>query len=283
MLEKNITYYLYRHIRLDKNEPFYIGISSMQSDNNSGYARAERMTNRNYIWNNIYNACENKVRVEILYETENKEEILNKENEFILLYGRKNLGSGSLANLTDGGLGAVGCVYTEERRKKKSETLKNSPFNLKGKKLPKEWVENIRKQKYGSKNPMFGKHTPISKKVINVETKEVFDTILSAGESIGLKGRLLHQYLSGHRINKSPFVYLDVYNVIGEYESLKLINQLQKENKGNNKNVIDILTRKEYENVIEASKDTKYGVVYLRRMLSGKKKNKTNLRYKDGL
>lgn len=283
MLEQNTIYYLYRHIRLDKNEPFYIGISSMQSDNNSGYARAERMTNRNHIWNNIYNACGNKVKVEILYETESKEEILRKENEFILLYGRKNLGSGSLANLTDGGLGAVGCVYTEERRKKQSETLKNSPFNLKGKKLPKEWVENIRKQKYGAKNPMFGKHSPVSKKVINVETKEVFDTILLAGESIELKGRLLHQYLSGHRINKSPFVYLDTYNVIGEYESFKLINRLQKENKGNNKNVIDIVTKKEYENVIEASKDTKYGVVYLRRILSGKKTNKTNLRYKDGL
>jgi hypothetical protein len=283
MLEQNITYYLYRHIRLDKNEPFYIGISSIQSDNNSGYARAERMTNRNHIWNNIYNACNNNVKVEILYETENKEEILKKENEFILLYGRKNLGNGSLANLTDGGLGAVGCVFTDERRNRQSETMKNSPHNLKGKKLPKEWVENIRKQKYGSKNPMFGKHTPISKKVINVETKEVFDTILLAGESIGLKGRLLHQYLSGHRTNKTPFIYLETYNSIGEIESLKTVNQLPKVNRSNSKKVVNISNGKEYENVIEASKDTKYGVVYLRRILSGKKKNKTNLKYKDGL
>lgn len=283
MLEKNITYYLYRHIRLDKNEPFYIGISSMQSDNNSGYARANRMTNRNHIWNNIYNACGKNIRVDILFETDNKEEILNKENEFILLYGRKNTNKGTLANLTDGGLGAVGVVYTEERRKQQSNTLKNSPHSLKGKKLSKEWVENIRKQKLGSKNPMFGKHTPISKKVINVITKEVFDTILLAGDSIGLKGRLLHQYLSGHRVNKSPFVYLETYNTIGEEESLKLINHSQKTNKGNSKIVVNTINGIKYKNVIEAAKAIKYNVVYLRRMLAGNKPNKTNLRYKDGL
>lgn len=39
--------YVYRHIRLDKNEPFYIGIGS---DNK--YSRAKQKTGRNDRWHN---------------------------------------------------------------------------------------------------------------------------------------------------------------------------------------------------------------------------------------
>jgi len=281
MKESN-TYYLYRHIRLDKNEPFYIGISSIKSDNNSGYARANRVTNRNKIWNNIYNAAKKKIEVEILYETSSRDEILKKENEFILLYGRKNNNTGCLANLTDGGLGAVGCVFSDERRLKQSQTMKNSPHSLRGKKLPDWWKDKIRQTKFGENNYQFGKHTPISKKVINVETKEVFDTILLAGENFGLKGRLLHQYLSGHRINKSPFVYLKTYNELGEMKCLNLINRNAKVNSGNSKVVIDTATGVEYGSAKIASKVVGYNETYFRRMLAGTKINKTTLKYKNG-
>lgn len=274
-------YYLYRHIRLDKNEPFYIGVSSIKSDNNSGYARANRVSNRNHIWNNIYKASSCQIDIEIIYETDSKDEIFKKENEFVLLYGRKNNNTGCLANLTDGGLGAVGAIYTEERRTKQSKSMKNSPFSLKGKKLPDWWRDKIRQTKFGKDNPQYGKHTPASKKVINVETKEVFDTILLAGESIGLKGRLLHQYLSGHRVNKSPFVYLNIYNELGEEKCLKLINNKPKANCGNGKVVVDINTGVEYGNAKIASKSVGYNETYLRRMLSGAKINRTTLKYKN--
>jgi hypothetical protein len=41
---------VYRHIRLDKNEPFYIGIGS---DRN--YKRASSIKDRNKYWGNIVN------------------------------------------------------------------------------------------------------------------------------------------------------------------------------------------------------------------------------------
>ena len=44
--------------------------------------------------------------------------IKDKEKEFIALYGRKNNNTGILANMTEGGDGTLGAVYTEERRKK---------------------------------------------------------------------------------------------------------------------------------------------------------------------
>ena len=40
--------YLYRHIRQDINQPFYIGIGS-----NDDYRRANSKHGRNKIWNNI--------------------------------------------------------------------------------------------------------------------------------------------------------------------------------------------------------------------------------------
>ena len=53
--------YVYRHIRLDKNEPFYIGIGS-----DSDYKRANELRNarRNPIWHKI--ACKTEIEVEIV-------------------------------------------------------------------------------------------------------------------------------------------------------------------------------------------------------------------------
>jgi len=41
-------WYVYKHIRLDKNEPFYIGIGSTEN-----YARAFSRSIRNDIWKKI--------------------------------------------------------------------------------------------------------------------------------------------------------------------------------------------------------------------------------------
>ena len=93
-----MNYYLYRHIRLDKNEPFYIGIGHTDKDK---YDRAYTKNKRNYFWKNIVNNTD--YEVEIVYETSIKDEIFEKEKEFIKLYGRRDLGNGTLVNLTDGG------------------------------------------------------------------------------------------------------------------------------------------------------------------------------------
>ena len=107
--------YLYRHIRLDKNEPFYIGISS---DSNYKRAFSKRRSN---IWNKI--ASKTNYEVEIVLEGLTWEEACNKEKEFIELYGKINKG-GILANLTDGGEGIIGIERTEEYKNKISASLK---------------------------------------------------------------------------------------------------------------------------------------------------------------
>lgn len=110
--------YVYRHIRLDKNEPFYIGIGS---DNE--YKRAYEKTRRNNYWINI---SKFGYEVDILIDNLTWEEACIKEKEFICLYGRTNLNQGTLCNLTDGGEGAFGRIFkhSEESKKKMSEKRK---------------------------------------------------------------------------------------------------------------------------------------------------------------
>jgi hypothetical protein len=52
-----------------------------------------------------------------------EEAAFEKELELIAKYGRRNLGTGTLCNLTDGGEGASGWIPTEEWRKRRSAQL----------------------------------------------------------------------------------------------------------------------------------------------------------------
>ena len=88
---------VYRHIRLDKNEVFYIGIGNEK--------RPYTKKSRNKYWHNIVNKTE--YRVDILFDDLSWEEACEKETEFIKLYGRKDLGKGTLVNMSDGG----GCKW----------------------------------------------------------------------------------------------------------------------------------------------------------------------------
>lgn len=109
--------YVYRHIRLDKNEPFYIGIGS---DNE--YKRANAKSHRNKYWTNIVSKSD--YEVEILVDGIDWEIACNKEREFISLYGRIDLGTGSLVNMTNGGDGVLGLRHSEDSKKSMSEKRK---------------------------------------------------------------------------------------------------------------------------------------------------------------
>ena len=105
--------YVYRHIRLDNNTPFYIGIG-----NDNRYTRAFNKKNRNTHWKNVVKNTD--YEVEILFEHEDYEFIKEKEIEFISLYGRKDLGLGTLCNKTNGGDGCLGLIHTDEAKLKMS-------------------------------------------------------------------------------------------------------------------------------------------------------------------
>lgn len=124
-------YYIYRHIRTDINIPFYVGIGTVGNNPSTkryqyhrAYTYAKKSKSRSRHWCNIYNKCNENIDVDILFETDSWEEAQNKEREFIALYGRIDLGTGTLVNLTDGGEGANGAIVPYERRERISKSMK---------------------------------------------------------------------------------------------------------------------------------------------------------------
>ncbi len=128
-------YYLYRHIRLDTREVFYVGVGSKPNDKSikrlgntykSEYYRAFDKCERNLFWNNIVNKA--GYCVQIMFECNDYNAVLLKEREFIKLYGRRDLGLGTLVNMTDGGEGNQGILNLNTQVKVKCFDLDGSIF-----------------------------------------------------------------------------------------------------------------------------------------------------------
>jgi hypothetical protein len=158
--------YVYRHIRLDKNEPFYIGIGSDKK-----FYRAYSLRTRNQLWHNIINKSD--YEVEIIMDNLTWEQACEKEKEFISLYGRKNTKTGILCNMTDGGEGTLNVKFSEERRKSISiRNLGNTYGTLtKGLKRSEEIKNKISFAMKGEKHPLFGKKVSNCSKSKQAETK----------------------------------------------------------------------------------------------------------------
>lgn len=109
---------VYRHIREDKDQVFYIGIGVE-------VGRAYRTSRKNKIWNDI--VSKTNYRVEILISSITREEAIELEIGLIKYYGRMDTGTGTLSNMTDGGDGGPnfkGKKHTEEWKKNMSEILR---------------------------------------------------------------------------------------------------------------------------------------------------------------
>lgn len=117
-------YYVYQHIREDKNETFYIGIGtrSKQDLKCNTYSRACSKHIDNNIWLKII--AKTNWRFEILFESNDRKEVEQMEIDLIVKYGRKCDKTGSLSNLTLGGESNLGYKHTEEAIQKISEKAK---------------------------------------------------------------------------------------------------------------------------------------------------------------
>ena len=109
---ENGKHYLYGHVRLDKNEYFYVGIGT-KYNHSKDYTRAkagskvkEKTTQRNYIWRGIVSRSD--YNIIILFESDDYDIIKTKEIEHIEAHGQIIKNTGTLCNLTNGGDGLLG-------------------------------------------------------------------------------------------------------------------------------------------------------------------------------
>jgi hypothetical protein len=164
---------VYRHWRLDKPEVFYVGIGNKES-------RAYDLTNRNKVWKGMRKRC--GVSVEIVARDLSWEDACDLEKLMISEYGRIDLGTGTLANLTDGGEGVVGINQSQETIKKRADSIRGKKRTEETKKRMSDvrkgivfspsHIENLRKSH-------LGQLTHNAKQVIHLETGFVFDSLRS--------------------------------------------------------------------------------------------------------
>ena len=239
-------YYVYRYIRKDKNEVFYIGIGTKHSmkthTHKQEYRRAYHIHNRNKYFKNVYLLTD--IELEILYESNDYDEIISKEKEFIMLYGLKKDG-GTLTNISNGGEGNSGVVKSEAEKLAMSNRMKAG-----------------------------GNHQ--SKKVINILTNIIYNSARDASLDYDYSYDSLLSKLSGKKRNNSNFIYLD------KYEKGEIPDILESKTK---KKIIDLDTNTIFDSIAEYSKYSGMRSSYIVSILKGKikpKKKKINIDYYDG-
>lgn len=173
------NWYVYRHIRKDKNEPFYIGIG-----NKPNFFRAnESGKKRNDIWRRITSKSEWDVH--ILFTGLSKQNASEKEKEFIKIYGRIDMNTGSLSNMTDGGDGIWNCKRSEKTKKILSLGKLGSKNPMYGKKQSIELINKRRKASIGQKRSEETKQKQSISSIKSGQAKAVDVFLFKTGEFIG--------------------------------------------------------------------------------------------------
>ena len=194
---------VYRHRRLDTNQIFYVGIGTLEK-------RAYSKYNRNKHWKHIVDKV--GYTVEIIAEVDSWEEACELEQFLIQEYGRRDLGTGTLCNLTDGGDGSLRREPWNKGKKIPEISGENHPRY--GKSLSEEHKLLLYKARKGRKDTEETINKKIlnsgkAKKVINIVTNEIFNSAKDAAKSINAEYNHFRKKLTGVHKNNTNFKYLD--------------------------------------------------------------------------
>ena len=262
----NNIYYVYRHIRLDSNTPFYIGKGK---DN-----RANLKKGRNKYWQNITNKVEYKI--EILKDNLTEKEAFKLECKLIKLY--KNYGYCE-ANLANGGIGCAGYKHTPEaieklrkhftgRKRSQEDCKKMSEAQLERFKTDSPWNKGI----------------PCSQETKDKISKAKKGKKLSPEQIEKLKGRT--PWNKGRKLPKQSEARKGAGNpMYGKKQTAKYYEGRKKMLGGKNpaaRQVVDTKTGIIYSSIKEAAEVLGLNVNTLRGYINGHRPNKTNLKYNRG-
>lgn len=192
-MREDDEYYVYEWIRLDTNEPFYVG---------KGKGKRWKILNREY--NTYFNSIVNKypVAVNILHDNLDEETAYGLEVWYIREY--RDIIGYDLVNFTEGGEGNAfigenhpmyGKNHSEETKQKISEARKERYYGENHPMYGKHHSEETKKKMSenhadfsGKNHPRHGLHwgnefkRKVGKSVICLTTKKIFFTLTNASE-----------------------------------------------------------------------------------------------------
>lgn len=205
--------YVYRHIRLDKNVPFYIGIGKVDAPT---YPRAKSSKYRNRYWHSIN--AKTKIRVDILAEDISYEQAKEKEVEFISIY-KRFLDGGTLVNMTLGGEGTVGYRHKQLSERNKvgiwkgkhhtEATKKMMSLKMRGRKHTESALKNIReghvrrKRAFAHNNPKWAGFVYVYSTATG-ELLNKYDSLQAASKAMNIAQGNLWAKVSGKKPNIYP-------------------------------------------------------------------------------
>lgn len=205
--------YLYRHIRLDKNEVFYVGVGN---DDEGEYKRAysgEVFRRNSKIWQRI--VAKTGYNVEIVLYDISWQNALEKEKEFIALYGRIDKKTGTLSNQTDGGQGVLGLIQSQE-------SIKRSADAKRGKKQSEESNRKRSESLKKAGRKMTDEH---KRKLSMINKGRPISTEMRIRISNTLKGRKIPlEVIEKIKKTRSERVYVYVGRKVSEETKIKIGN-----------------------------------------------------------
>jgi group I intron endonuclease len=149
MANNSRPFYIYAFLRsidssvAPKYSPYYIGKGKGRRAYSSTRTGAPRPQDPSFIV--------------FIQEGLTEDEAFELEKYCIALYGRVDLGTGILRNLTDGGEGVTGRIVSEEVKERIADAQRKEKHRLWGKHLPEETKQKISEAIRGEKHPMWGK------------------------------------------------------------------------------------------------------------------------------
>ena len=222
---------IYKHLK-PCGEVFYIGIGQEEK-------RAKSKSDRNNYWHNVVNKY--GYEVQILKSDLTWEDACEMEKVLISWFGRRDLGLGTLVNLTDGGEGNVGWVASDETRARMSKSKKGKLSLNYGKKASKEAKEKMSISATGRK------HSEESKEKNRIASSNV-------SEETKLK-----RYLKNKGLKRTP-------------EQCKRISESKM-----NTLLLDVINGIYYKSMSEVCRIFRYSRKDIIRKLDNIEKNDTNL------
>jgi len=129
---KYVVYELWNPI---KNQPFYVGKGSIKRKRWLSHIHDVDTDSNRHKTNTIKKIIKEGYSLEyrFVYYTNDEETAYKKEIQLIAEYGRRDLKTGILTNMTDGGDGVRNLIITDEFRQKCSENFKGEKNGMYGK------------------------------------------------------------------------------------------------------------------------------------------------------